>query len=98
MSEMFLSAPPEHIQKKRKKARELRKSQWWMRKLNEGVCYYCEGKFPPKELTMDHKVPLARGGMSVKANLVPACKPCNDQKKHDLAIDFMPDTSANKSE
>lgn len=97
MSEMFLSASPDHILKERKKARELRASQWWKRKLNLGVCYYCEGRFAPQELTMDHKVPLARGGRSVKANLVVACKPCNDEKKHDLAIDFVPDPSANKN-
>ena len=85
-----MGASPEHIKKERAKARELRKSQWWKRKLNERVCYYCEQRFAPSELTMDHKVPLARGGFSTKANLVPSCKVCNTQKKHDLATEFQP--------
>jgi 5-methylcytosine-specific restriction protein A len=84
----FLGASPEQIKKERAKARTMRKSQWWKRKLNEGVCYYCEHKFSPAELTMDHKVPLARGGYSTKANLVTACKACNSEKKHSLAIEF----------
>jgi len=92
MSEFFLAASPEHIKKERAKARDLRKSQWWKRKLNEGVCYYCEQIFAPDELTMDHKVPLARGGFSTKANLVPACKTCNSEKKHRLATEWAPGT------
>ena len=92
MSEIFISASPEHIKKERAKARDLRKSQWWKRKLNEGTCYYCEQKFAPDELTMDHKVPLARGGFSTKANLVTACKDCNNEKKHSLATEWKPDS------
>jgi 5-methylcytosine-specific restriction endonuclease McrA len=30
---------------------------------------------------MDHVVPVARGGRSVKGNVVACCKPCNDRKK-----------------
>jgi len=37
---------------------------------------------------MDHKVPIIRGGKSVKGNLVPCCKPCNDKKKHKLAFEW----------
>jgi hypothetical protein len=40
---------------------------------------------PAGELTMDHVVPLARGGKSTKGNVVPACKPCNNKKKQLLA-------------
>jgi 5-methylcytosine-specific restriction enzyme A len=38
-------------------------------------------------LTMDHLVPLIRGGRSTKGNLVPACKPCNTKKKHQLVFE-----------
>ncbi|NLF19651.1 MAG: HNH endonuclease, partial [Lentisphaerae bacterium] len=31
-------------------------------------------------LTMDHVVPVARGGRSVKGNVVPACRACNRGK------------------
>ena len=90
MSDIFIGASPEHIKKERAKARDLRKSQWWKRKLNEGLCYYCENSFAPSELTMDHKVPLARGGFSTKANLVTACKTCNSDKQNALAVDWKP--------
>lgn len=70
------------------KARELRGSQWWKRKRSTGVCHYCHGVFPPRELTMDHLVPLVRGGRTVKANLVPACKDCNSKKRYMLPLEW----------
>lgn len=69
------------IRREREKARELRRSQWWKGIIARGLCHYCEGKFSAEELTMDHVVPIARGGKSSKGNLVPACKACNSKKK-----------------
>lgn len=69
------------IKKERAKARELRNTQWWKRKRAAGICHYCGKTVGPAELTMDHIVPLARGGRSEKFNLVPCCKTCNTQKK-----------------
>ncbi|RLC01344.1 MAG: HNH endonuclease [Deltaproteobacteria bacterium] len=69
------------LKKERDKARKLRSSQWWKRKRSSGICHYCKHYYPPKELTMDHIIPLARGGKSEKFNLVPCCKECNTQKK-----------------
>lgn len=73
----------QEIQKERNKARMLRQTQWWKRKRAKGICYYCNRRFSPKELTMDHLIPLSRGGKSNKGNLVPCCKECNT-KKHSL--------------
>ncbi len=64
------------------KARKLRQSQWWKQKIESGVCHYCGGSFPDDALTMDHIVPISRGGKSTKGNLVPACKKCNSNKKY----------------
>ena len=36
---------------------------------------------PAGRLTLDHVVPLIRGGKSVRANIVPACKDCNSAKQ-----------------
>ena len=74
-------ADPKHVAKERERARKLRKSQWWLDKLNQGICHYCQKKFAPKELTMDHVVPVARGGTSTPGNVVPACRACNASKK-----------------
>lgn len=78
---------PARIKREREKARKLRKTNWWQRKVNRGICHYCERKFSPAELTMDHVVPLARGGSSTQGNIVPACKDCNRDKKLDTPVD-----------
>ncbi|MCK6556389.1 HNH endonuclease [Candidatus Binatia bacterium] len=81
---------PEEIRRERAKARALRTSQWWKRRIAQGICHYCGKQVPPRELTMDHLVPLIRGGRSNKGNLVPACKECNTSKKHHLAFEWTP--------
>jgi len=80
--EFYQAADDRHKKKERTKARELRHSNWWKQKLAEGLCHYCGQRFPVEELTMDHKVPVARGGRSNKGNVVVACKVCNNKKKH----------------
>lgn len=77
-----------YVRQERNKAKELRKTGWWQRKIGAGLCYYCGGKFPPKELTMDHIVPLGRGGTSAKGNLVASCKECNSRKKNMLPVEW----------
>jgi 5-methylcytosine-specific restriction enzyme A len=37
---------------------------------------------------MDHRVPLIRGGRSVRPNLVPACRACNAAKKYSLPVEW----------
>ena len=62
------------IRAERNKARELRRSRWWQKKTSSGTCYYCGKKVGIKALTMDHIIPLSRGGRSTRDNLVPCCK------------------------
>lgn len=77
------------VQKKeRHKARQLRETQWWKRRLAKGVCHYCGCQAPARQLTMDHIVPIARGGRSTKSNVVPACKECNNRKKQLLPMEW----------
>ena len=78
----------EDLKRERRKARELRDSQWWKRRLARGVCHYCNRQFPPKELTMDHIVPISRGGKSSKGNVVTCCKECNNAKKQLLPMEW----------
>ena len=72
----------------RAKARELRKSRWWQQKTASGRCYYCAKKVAFRDISMDHLVPLARGGRSTKNNLVPACKDCNNRKKSMMPLEW----------
>jgi 5-methylcytosine-specific restriction protein A len=83
----FYFEDPEHIKRERSKAQELRASSWWKQRLGEGVCYYCEKRFSKELLTMDHVVPIARGGRSTKQNCVVACKECNSKKGHLLPVE-----------
>jgi 5-methylcytosine-specific restriction endonuclease McrA len=78
----------EVLKKERDKARKLRAGQWWKRKRASGICHYCNHIFSPKDLTMDHVIPLARGGRSEKFNLVPCCKDCNTKKKQQLPAEW----------
>ncbi len=80
--DFFAGVDDEVLRREKAKARELRQSRWWRDKLAEGRCYYCGRTTPGRELTMDHVVPLTRGGRSTKNNLVPCCKDCNNRKKN----------------
>lgn len=84
----IVSASEEEIKREREKARELRRSRWWKQRLARGVCYYCRRKFPPQELTMDHIVPLIRGGKTTKGNVAVVCKECNAKKKYLLPMEW----------
>ena len=89
MPEPFIiQVSEEEIKKERAKARELRKSRWWMQRRAKGICHYCRRHFPPSELTLDHIVPLVRGGKTTKGNVAAACKQCNTKKKYLLPMEW----------
>ena len=88
MTELFQSESSDHIKQEREKARELKKTRWWKGKIQKGICYHCEGMFPPDQLTMDHLVPLVRGGKTGKNNVVISCKPCNSKKSYQTLVEF----------
>ena len=71
-----------HIKRERAKAREMRKTPYFQDLFRQGVCYYCKEKFPEDELTLDHIVPVVRGGKSTRGNLVVCCKSCNQEKRY----------------
>ncbi len=76
------------IKREKNKAREMRQTQWWKRQLSSGVCYYCGRSVPPAELTMDHIVPISRGGKTTRSNVVPACKTCNVKKRQLVPVEW----------
>lgn len=53
-----------------------------------GLCAYCPTKcvavkrwrYDPAQATIDHVIPLSRGGTSRVSNLVMACRACNEAK------------------
>jgi 5-methylcytosine-specific restriction endonuclease McrA len=51
-------------------------------------CVYCATRLDQRTATLDHVVPLARGGAHDPGNLVTACGPCNRLKGDMLPFDF----------
>jgi len=45
------------------------------------TCQYCQEKKTVKELTFDHVLPRAQGGVTSWTNIVTACRPCNSYKE-----------------
>lgn len=69
------------------------------------LCFYCRKEIAVKDRTLDHVIPLNKGGIHSLTNLVMACKKCNSTKrdmsekefreKYDHFInDFKPDTES----
>lgn len=75
--------------KERQKAKELKKSRWWQNLIQKTHCYYCNVSIQREDVTMDHIVPISRGGKSSKGNLVPCCHPCNEQKRSLTAVEWL---------
>jgi len=88
MDYFIIEVTEQDIRREKEKARELRKTQWWKNRVAKGICHYCGGAFPPADLTMDHVVPVVRGGSSARSNVVPSCKECNNKKKQLLPIEW----------
>ena len=88
MDYFIIEITEQDIRREKDKARGLRKTQWWKNRVAKGICHYCGGAFLPADLTMDHVVPVVRGGRSARGNVVPACKECNNRKKQMLPIEW----------
>lgn len=43
-------------------------------------CYYCNEKVGINYRTVDHKIPVSRGGETIATNLVMSCERCNSEK------------------
>ena len=84
---IYIFIDEEEIKKERAKVKIAKKSRWWQQKCAPGICHYCGKKFPQRELTMDHIVPLARGGKTTAGNVVPCCRSCNKSKGVDTPVD-----------
>lgn len=60
------------------------------------ICFYCGvgmdpsvGRYDPLKTTIDHKIPLVRGGTNASENLVACCFGCNTQKNARTAGEFL---------
>jgi 5-methylcytosine-specific restriction endonuclease McrA len=54
----------------------------------EHRCLYCDQPVP---LWLEHVIPLAKGGNNTRANVIPACEPCNRRKAKRPVEHFLTD-------
>jgi 5-methylcytosine-specific restriction endonuclease McrA len=52
------------------------------------ACAYCGDRLHKRDLTIDHIVPVSRGGGHELDNLCVACKPCNSSKADRLLSEW----------
>lgn len=67
------------------KVRELdkaRKLRYYYRKYSADTCYYCGKHIEGRDKTVDHKIPISRGGTNARENLVMCCQSCNSHKNN----------------
>jgi 5-methylcytosine-specific restriction endonuclease McrA len=48
------------------------------------TCYICGKQFGENSLSVDHVIPVSRGGKTVWENLATCCKKCNEEKGNKL--------------
>lgn len=52
---------------------------------HQGRCFYCSTKGP---MSMDHVIPISRGGRHSIGNILPACINCNSQKYNSTVMEW----------
>jgi 5-methylcytosine-specific restriction endonuclease McrA len=60
--------------------KEMKFSRYGIYARDGSKCQFCGKKLPSSELSLDHVVPLSRGGLSTWENVVAACVRCNTRK------------------
>lgn len=53
-----------------------------------GLCHYCDQPVAEEDFTIDHIIPVTRGGRSYLGNLVACCWPCNHEKRDQLIMEW----------
>lgn len=71
--------------KRRRIGTETRRELW---ERENRRCAYCGTKIGLSEVTVDHKIPLSRGGPDSRENMVCACIGCNKLKADKTVEEF----------
>jgi len=52
--------------------------------LKKPFCEWCNCKLEQETATLEHVIPLGRGGLDNPNNITLACKPCNDERGNNM--------------
>ena len=69
-------------------SRDVERLRWFQ----DDCCYYCSQKLDyntPKQVHVEHMIPLFRGGSNRPNNLCLSCKQCNDRKGKKTHDEFL---------
>jgi 5-methylcytosine-specific restriction endonuclease McrA len=58
----------------------------WVFLRDNYTCQYCNETLTPSQCTIDHVVPVSKGGKTTWHNVVTACYPCNNSKGNNPKI------------
>jgi 5-methylcytosine-specific restriction endonuclease McrA len=62
-----------------------------LKRLKQQPCFYCGSR---ENITIDHVIPLSRGGYDSIGNILPACLSCNSQKNSRFIMEYRTGKSA----
>lgn len=80
LRDIGLIFPPKRRNKKNN--REIRRELL----IEDPYCYYCGCRLTLDDSTLDHAIPLSKGGTNEWSNLVLACYECNQDKGDKIII------------
>ncbi|MDD2192843.1 MAG: HNH endonuclease [Bacteroidales bacterium] len=56
---------------------------------DNNICQYCHKTIEPKNLTIEHIIPVSKGGIDDIINYITVCRSCNSSKKDKSLIEFI---------
>jgi len=70
-----------------KKNHDRRKPHWGLKKKlleKNNICHWCPTELTHETATIEHIIPLGRGGLDNPNNITLACKPCNETRGNNM--------------
>lgn len=74
---MAFDAPPIERGQKAKRSKNTKKARARIIARNGPNCHWCQAMLTLETSTLDHVIPISRGGLNNPNNMVLACEPCN---------------------
>lgn len=80
---MALSAPDMQAEKVTRNSGKAKRAKQRLLK-TKPFCHWCDARLTPETATLEHIVPLKRGGLDHHNNMTLACEKCNQGRGHNM--------------